>query len=75
MPRYFFHVEESAEFRDDHGMELPDEDAAKRHGVAMLGQVLRDDPRALWASDQIRLTATKDDGVVIFTLETTAERA
>jgi hypothetical protein len=74
MPRYFFHLEESGEFRDDHGMELPDEDTARRHGAAMLGQVLRDDPRALWASDQIRVTATKDDGVVIFTLETTAER-
>jgi len=40
MPRYFFHLEECGEFRDDHGMELPDEDTARRHGVAMLGQVL-----------------------------------
>ena len=75
MPRYFFHVREDSELEDDHGIVLPDEHAAKRHGVMMLGQILRDEPQAFWASGQIRVTATKDDGGVLYTLETTAEMA
>lgn len=75
MPRYFFHVQDNSETRDDHGIVLPDEHAAKRHGVMMLGQILRDEPRLFWASGHIGVTATTNDGVVLFTLETTADVA
>ena len=73
MPLYFFHVREDSEIRDDHGIFLADEHTAKHHGVMMLGRILHDEPQAFWASGQIRVTATKEDGVVLFTLETTAE--
>jgi hypothetical protein len=72
MPHYFFHIREDVDVRDDHGIELPDEDVARRHGVMMLGQILRDEPETFWASGRIQLTATTDDGVVLFTLEVTS---
>jgi len=72
MPRYFFHVHEHSEVRDDHGIELSDVDAAKRHGVMMLGQILHDEPQTFWASDRIEVTATTHDGDILFTLEVTS---
>jgi len=75
MPRYFFHVLEHSDVRDDHGIELPDEDAAKRHGVMMLGQILRDEPQTFWASGRIQVTATTHDGAILFTLEVTSDRS
>ena len=75
MSRYFFHVKEAGEFRDDHGMELPDDATARLHGVVMLGKVLRENPGALLDSGELRVTATREDGVIIFTIETTVERA
>jgi hypothetical protein len=75
MPRYFFHVVENSELRDDHGIDLPDERTAKLHGVMMLGKILREEPQAFWASGQIGVTATTDDGVVLFILKTTVELA
>jgi hypothetical protein len=75
MPRYFFHVHADADVRDDHGMELQDDATARLHGVAMLGKVLREDPNVLLMAGELRVTATREDGVVIFTIETTLERA
>jgi hypothetical protein len=75
MPRYFFHVREDSEIHDDHGIVLPNEHAAKRHGIMMLGKILRDEPQAFWASGRISVVATRDDGTALFTLETTAELA
>ena len=72
MPRYFFHVRDCSDIKDDHGFELPDDDTARRHGAMMLGKILHDEPRALWASGRIRLTATTDRGAVLFTLEVTS---
>lgn len=75
MTRYFFHIHQDADVTDDYGVELVDEAMARLHGVAMLGQILREDPRTLSASDALRVTATRDDGVVLFTIETMVERA
>jgi hypothetical protein len=74
MSRYFFHVHEHSRVSDDHGIELPDEEAAKRHGVMMLGQILRDEPQTFWVSGRIQVTATTYDGLVLFTLEVTSDR-
>ena len=73
MPNYFFHVRERFDAKDDHGIELPDEDVAMRHGVMMLGKMLRDEPQMLWAAGRVQVTATRDDGVVVFTLEVTCD--
>ena len=75
MPKYFFNVRERVEVRDDHGIELPDMNAAKRHGVMMLGQILRDESRTFWASGRLQVTATTHDGVVLFTLEVVSDAA
>ena len=74
MSRYFFHVHEDSRVSDDYGIELPNEDAAKRHGVMMLGQILRDEPQTFWASGRIQVTATTHDGAVLFTLEVISDR-
>ena len=75
MPRYFFHVSDDSETSDDHGIVLPSERAAKHHGVKMLGKILNDDPRAFWASGDLRVMATTNDGTPLFTLEITAKPA
>ena len=75
MPRYFFHVSDDSDIRDDHGIVLPSERAAKHHGVKMLGRILNEDPRAFWASGHVRVLATTNDGTPLFTLEITAKLA
>ena len=73
MPNYFFHVRERSNVRDEHGIELQDEDVARRHAVMMLGNILRDEPQTLWAAGRIQLRATTADGVVLCTLEVTSD--
>ncbi len=75
MTLYFFHVDEAAHIHDDHGVELVDDAAARRQGVMILGDILRSEPQAFWSADQCRVTATRADGAVLFSLGATAERA
>jgi hypothetical protein len=69
MSRYFFHLEHAVEVRDERGVELVDLGAAKRRAVKTLAGILYDEPKAFWAADQFRMTATGADGLVLFTVE------
>jgi hypothetical protein len=69
MPRYFFHLEHAAEVRDERGVELSDLDAAKCHAVKTIAEALCEEPKAFWAADQFRMTVTRADGLILFTLE------
>ena len=69
MARYFFHLSGALEIRDREGSELPDLDAAKCEAVQLIAQTLCDQPRSFWDADHYRVTATDDQGLVLFTVE------
>ncbi len=69
MPRYFFHLEHTVEVRDERGVELSDLDAAKCHAVKTIAEALCEEPKAFWAADQFRMTVTRADGLMLFTVE------
>jgi hypothetical protein len=69
MPRYFFHLEHAVEVRDERGVELSDLEAAKCHAVKTIAEALCEEPKAFWAADQFRMTVTRSDGLILFTVE------
>jgi hypothetical protein len=74
MPRYFFHIRGAGDYKDEDGVDLADDVAARLHGVRMHGEILYDDPQTFLAADHLRLRATTEEGVVILTVSTTIER-
>jgi hypothetical protein len=75
MSRFFFHLEHAVEVRDERGVELVDVAAAKRHAVKIIAQALCEEPQAFWAADQFRITVTRPDDMVLFTVEMIASLA
>lgn len=41
LPRYFFHVFDGGTFHDDHGQELPDDEAVRREAMTALPEIAR----------------------------------
>lgn len=72
MNRYFFNFTGNP---DDEGTEFADIAAAKRHGVICVGQLMRDDPRAFVAGEDIDLEITDERGLVLFVLNVYATNA
>jgi len=71
--RYFFHTEDGACFTDEDGTDLPTLEAAKASAVAVLTDVLRDNPNEFWAHERYKITVTDDDGRVLFAIAVLAE--
>jgi hypothetical protein len=45
MPRYFFHIHDDIELRDDEGLELPDAEAAHKQALAGVRDMMCDQMR------------------------------
>lgn len=48
MPRYFFHVIDGREIRDEEGTELPNIYVAQAEAICLCGEVLRDMGARFW---------------------------
>jgi hypothetical protein len=68
MPRYFFHVRDSAEIIDDEGVKLADPDEARAIAVINAGEALRDLGPQFWMSPDWRTWVTDESGVTVCTL-------
>lgn len=68
MTRYFFHLAGDPYERDEEGIELDDNAAAKRQGVMSAAQMMLDNPRALLNGSDINIEITDDRGLVLFLL-------
>ena len=75
MPRYFFHVGESAGGLDSEGMELPDHNAARIEAAATMGELLRDKAGEFWDSKAMKLIVTDKSGLILFVLDLSAVEA
>ncbi|MBW6530410.1 hypothetical protein KZ820_06655 [Sphingomonas sp. RRHST34] len=68
MPRFFFHVTDGVDIRDEEGTELPNLKAARRVAVQYAGALLREvDSDELDRHDWV-MTVTDDTGLTMFTL-------
>ncbi len=67
MPRFFFHLENTATpVRDTEGVELGDLAAAKCHGVTLIAEALCASPQAFWEADTYQVVVTDADGLMLF---------
>lgn len=74
MPRFYFHSTGPLAYRDDEGVELPDNPSAEVEGLRVLGELLKDASSWLTGADPLGLEVTDDEGRTIFTLELSARR-
>jgi hypothetical protein len=72
MPRYFFHTEDGRRLADAEGSELADDRTARNEAVAVLGQMMMEDPAGFWADKVFRLTVTDEGGRTLFVLDVSA---
>ena len=68
MPRYFFHVRDSAEFIDDGGVELGGLDAVRAQAVIAAGEAIKDLGDKFWRSEEWHMWVTDETGETVCTL-------
>ncbi len=73
MPRYFFHVRDSAEFIDDEGVELSSLNEVRSQAVVAAGEALKDLGGKFWNGEDWRMWVTDETGTTVCTLRFKAE--
>ena len=48
MPRYFFHVHDGKDMRDEEGLDMPGDEEARTEAVRTAGEMLRDLADGFW---------------------------
>jgi len=72
MPRYHFHAADGSSLPDREGVELPDTRAAQVAAVRYLAQLVDNNPRLLWDTNNLQLRVTDDRGLMLFCLDLAA---
>ena len=72
MPRYYFHVKDSAYRPDREGTELPNIAAARREAAQLVGDLLRDHQGRSWNGFQWEIQVTDEAASTLLTLRITA---
>ena len=72
MPRFYFHTEDGQLLRDEEGTDLVDVHAARNEAVAILAELLKEDPEEFWKDRSFKLTVTDDDGLTLYILDLSA---
>ena len=77
MPRFYFHTNDPAEgtVQDDEGMDFSSVQTAKCEAVAYAGRLLCDVAPCFWDDADFELTATDDQGLIVFTLRVVGTQA
>lgn len=73
MPRYFFNTENGEVVCDAGGEVLPDETAAKREAVKLMGAILRDRPDDFLERNRWRMLVADAERGDLFTVEVSME--
>jgi hypothetical protein len=70
MARYFFHVRDGREIRDDVGTELPDLASVRAEAIQSSGEMLRDikGDAEFWSGHDWMMNVTDDAGEPVLTL-------
>lgn len=72
MPRYFFHVHDSADIPDDGGTELADRNAAWGEAIRAGGEMLKDLDGRFNPASEWRMEVSDEAGNPVFTLRFSA---
>ena len=72
MPRYYFHVRDSAYRPDREGTELPGITAARSEAARLVGELLRDHQGRSWNGFQWEIQVTDETASTLLTLQITA---
>ena len=72
MPRFYFHVRDGADIRDEVGTELPDIDAARNQAIASSSEMIWDLGRKFRLAEVWQMTVTDENGQELFELSFTA---
>ncbi len=65
MTRYFFNLNGAS---DDEGTELKNDDAATRHAIICVGQVMLDNPSAMACGNDVSLVVADERGLDLFSI-------
>jgi len=65
MPRYFFHSFNASEIVDDEGVEVADDETAKREAILLLAGHLHDDKGEFWGTRPWSLRVRDETGRVV----------
>jgi hypothetical protein len=66
MPMYHFNIRDGGYFPDLDGSELANIEAAKERAVEMAGQLLKDNAKDFWRSEQWELEVMDPTGLLLF---------
>ena len=72
MPLYYFHTQDGRCIRDDEGIELPNDDAARNEASVVLGELVKEDPEMVWRDHNFSVTVTDATGLILYVLDLTA---
>jgi hypothetical protein len=72
MPRFYFHVRNGADVRDEIGTELADIDAARNQAIASSSEMIGDLGRKFRLAEVWQMTVTDENGRELFELSFTA---
>ena len=72
MPRFFFHVFDGKDLRDDIGTELSDFDAAQVVAIRFAGEILRDEAHRIEVGQEWRMDVTDESNLVLLRLDFSA---
>jgi hypothetical protein len=72
MPRFYFHVKDGADIRDEVGTELPSIDAARNQAVASSSEMIWDLGRKFRLAEVWQMIVTDENGRELFELSFTA---
>lgn len=73
MPRYFFHIIDGRDVRDEDGTELADIYVAQTEAIRLSGELLRDMGGRFWDGTGWRLEVEDERAQVLFVLHFAAE--
>ena len=65
MPRYYFHVLDGREIRDEDGVELSGPDEAREQAVIAVGEALQDCGRKFWKAREWRMWVVSEAGETV----------
>jgi hypothetical protein len=75
MSRYFFHIKDGKEIRDEDGAELPDLQAVRDCAIKTAGDMLSDGGGAdLWSGHEWQMIVTDEAGREVLVLRFSAEQ-
>ena len=72
MPRFYFHVRDGADIRDEVGTELPNIDAARNQAIASSSEMIWDLGRKFRLAEVWQMSVTDETGRKLFELSFTA---